>query len=126
MVSYDDKRILCREGYSAAKLLEQAIFVTLTPETTPEQYAAALETLRSLRDRFVAKLDLFHYPSSQGSHQCVGNVFDDAEARLELLAITMPQPKAPPPPTPQPKPRSLTDVVQDFAGMTDEDKPNGE
>jgi hypothetical protein len=126
MVSYDDKRIPCRESYTAAKFLEQAIFATLTPETTHEQYASALATLRGLRDRFVAKLDLFHYASSQGSHQCVGNVFDDAEARLELLAITMPQPKAPPPPTPQPKPRSLTDVVQDFAGMTDEDNPNGE
>jgi hypothetical protein len=63
MVSYDDKRIPCRESYTAAKFLEQAIFATLTPETTHEQYASALATLRGLRDRFVAKLDLFHYAS---------------------------------------------------------------
>jgi hypothetical protein len=92
MLSYDDKRILCRDSYTIARLLEQAIFANLTSETTPEQYAAALETLRRLRERFEATLDPFHYAAIQGSHQCVRDVCNDAEARLELLAITQPKP----------------------------------
>jgi hypothetical protein len=95
MVSYDDKRILCRDSYTVARLIEQTIFAKITPETTPEQFAAAQQALSQLCQRFEAKLDLFHYAAIRGSHQCIPDVYEDARARLELLAIMQPQAKAP-------------------------------
>jgi hypothetical protein len=98
MVSYDDKRTLCRDSYTVAKLIEQTIFAKITPETTPQQFQRAQESLRQLCERFEANLDLFHYAAIRGAHQCVRDVYEDARARLENLAIMQP---APPPPAQQ-------------------------
>jgi hypothetical protein len=95
MVSYDDKRILCRDSYTVARLIEQTIFNQITPQTTPAQFTAAQESLRHLCERFEANLDLFHYASIRGSHQCVRDVYEDARARLENLAIMQPAPPLP-------------------------------
>jgi hypothetical protein len=95
MTSYGDKRILCREGYTIARLSEETTFAKITPETTPEQFAAAQQALLRLCERFEAQLDLFHYAAIRGSHQCIRDVYEDARARLENLAIMQPQPKPP-------------------------------
>jgi hypothetical protein len=95
MTSYDDKRTLCRDSYTVAKLIEQTIFNQITPETTQQQFQLAQESLKRLCERFEANLDLFHYAALSGSHQCVRDVYEDARARLENLAIMQPQPKPP-------------------------------
>jgi hypothetical protein len=96
MVSYDDKRNLCRDSYTVARLIEQTIFNQITPETTQQQFQQAQESLRRLCERFEANLDLFHYASIRGSHQCVRDVFEDSRARLENLAIMQPAPPSKP------------------------------
>jgi hypothetical protein len=93
MVSYDDKRNLCRDSYTVARLIEQTIFNQITPETTQQQFQQAQESLRRLCERFEAQLDLFHYASIRGAHQCVREVYEEARARLENLAIMQPPPK---------------------------------
>jgi hypothetical protein len=93
MVSYDDKRNLCRDSYTVARLIEQTIFSQITPATTPDQFAAAQESLKQLCERFEAQLDLFHYAGIRGSHHCIRDVYEDARARLENLAIMQPPPK---------------------------------
>ncbi len=97
MVSYDDKRNLCRDSYTVARLIEQSIFNQITPETTQQQFAAAQESLRRLCQRFGNNLDLFHCAAISGSHHCVRDVYEDARARLENLAIMQPPPAPPPP-----------------------------
>jgi hypothetical protein len=97
MVSYDDKRDLCRDSYTVARLIEQTIFNQITPETTFQQFAAVQDSLKRLCERFEAQLDLFHYAAIQGSHQCIRDVYEDARARLENLAIMQPPPPLLPP-----------------------------
>jgi hypothetical protein len=65
MTSYNDKRILCRDSYTVARLIEQTIFEKITPETTPQMFTEALEHLTRLCERFEAQLDLFHYAATQ-------------------------------------------------------------
>jgi hypothetical protein len=93
MTSYNDKHTLCRDSYTVAKLYEQTIFEKITPETTADQFAAAQQSLLRLCERFESNLDLFHYAAISGSHQCVRDVYEDARARLENLAIMQPKPK---------------------------------
>jgi hypothetical protein len=119
MVSYDDKRNLCRDSYTVARLIEQTIFAKITPETTFEQFAAAQDSLKRLCERFEANLDLFHYPAIQGSHQCVRDVYEEARARLENLAIMQPPVPAASPPVPESQEPSLEDVVKNFATTDD-------
>jgi len=95
MTSYDDKRNLCRDSYTVARLIEQTIFSQITPATMPDQFAAAQDSLKRLCERFEANLDLFHYAGIRGSHQCVRDVYEDARARLENLAIMQPPPPPP-------------------------------
>jgi hypothetical protein len=109
MTSYDDKRTLCRDSYTVAKLIEQTIFNQITPETTQQQFQQVQESLRRLCERFEAQLDLFHYAALSGSHQCVRDVYEDARARLENLAIMQPQPK---PVAPQQPLRTPADVLE--------------
>jgi hypothetical protein len=98
MVSRDDKRNLCRDSYTVARLIEQTIFNQITPETTFEQFAAAQDSLKRLCERFEANLDLFHYANIRGTaHQCIRDVYEDARARLENLAIMQPPPPLLPP-----------------------------
>jgi hypothetical protein len=52
MVSYDDKRNLCRDSYTVARLIEQTIFAKITPHTNPDQFAAAQQSLLQLCQRF--------------------------------------------------------------------------
>jgi hypothetical protein len=113
MVSSDDKRNLCRDSYTVARLIEQTIFNQITPETTFEQFAAAQDSLKRLCERFEANLDLFHYPAIRGTaHQCVRDVYEEARARLENLAIMQP-----PPPSLKPQQRITREgIVSDHEG----------
>jgi hypothetical protein len=95
MISYDDKRTLCRDSYTVAKLIEQTIFAKITPDTTPDQFTAAQQSLLQLCQRFEHTPDFFHYAAISGSHQCVRDVYEDARARLENLAIMQPKPQPP-------------------------------
>jgi hypothetical protein len=93
MTSYNDKRILCRDSYTVARLIEQTIFEKIIPETTPQMFTEALEHLTRLCERFEAQLDLFHYAAISGSHHCIRDVYEDGRARLENLRIMQPPPK---------------------------------
>jgi hypothetical protein len=61
MTSYNDKRTLCRDSYTVARLIEQTIFEKITPETTADMFAATQQSLLRLCERFENNLDLFHY-----------------------------------------------------------------
>jgi hypothetical protein len=84
-----------------AAVREDGIFRQLTPETTPAQFAAALEQLQVLRDELVQQVYPMHYGSLVGRHRCVDHLFREARARLGGMKITQPAPKPPPPPKQQ-------------------------
>jgi hypothetical protein len=106
----------------------QVIFQNLTGALTPDRVAAVRESLEQLRADQARKMAGMHFGVLVGRHRCLADVHQEALALLRCLATAVqPAPEPPPaPPAPPPKPRSLRDVVNDFAGMTDEDKPDGE
>jgi hypothetical protein len=87
----------CPHGRTLMQIAEQTIFNKITPATTAEQYAAAEEILRQLRDRLEAQVDMFHYPAATGDHWCVRDVYDHAGLALTGLAAMHQQAVAPPP-----------------------------
>jgi hypothetical protein len=86
---------LCAPARTFGQIAAQSIFAKITDRTTPEQFQAAQESLRALCLRFEAQLDLFHYPSGQGTHWCVRDVYTKAAYRLQNLAIMQPVPEPP-------------------------------
>jgi hypothetical protein len=86
---------LCAPARTFAQIAAQSIFAKITDRTTPGQFQAAQESLRELCLRFEAQLDLFHYPSGQGMHACVRDVYTEAAYRLQNLSIMQPVPEAP-------------------------------
>jgi hypothetical protein len=52
-----------------AQIASQTILSQITERTTPAQFAAAEQSLLELCERLEAKVDLFHYPAEQGTHQ---------------------------------------------------------
>jgi hypothetical protein len=121
---------LCLISDSFYRTVRDTIFQQLTTDTTKEQWQAALEHLQRLRDEWARDIYPMHYGALVGRHRCVEQLFQEARARLRSLEIMQPQPPpqapAEPAPAPEPKPRSLRDVLQDLAGMTDTDTPEGE
>ena len=119
---------LCVFSDAFYRTSREAVFQQLTATTTAEQFQAAQESLQRHRDKLVTDMPAMHYGALVGTHRCVNHLFREASARLRSLQILQPAPapQPPEPPPPEPKPRSLQDVIQDFAGMTDEDNPNGE
>ena len=91
MVWYDERRSqqrnLCSFAFTFAQIIEQTILSRITDRTTPEQLAAALQSLDELCHRFERQMDWSHFPASQGLHACVRDVYTDAEFRLKNLAI---------------------------------------
>jgi hypothetical protein len=103
MAWYDERRSqhrnLCSVAFTFAQIAEQTVFAQITERTTPEQLAAANQSLELLCRELEGKVDWDHYASSIGPpHSCVRDVYDDASARLRNLAIMQPPP---PPPTSQ-------------------------
>jgi hypothetical protein len=93
------QRHLCSAAFTFAQIVEQTIFARISDFTTPEQYKLAQQSLSQLCRELEARVDWDHYGSSFGPiHSCVRDVYDDAAARLQNLAIMQP---APVPPTPQ-------------------------
>jgi hypothetical protein len=90
------QRNLCSFAFTYAQIIEQTIFARINDRTTPEQFNAALQTLKELCQRMEREMDWSHYPASNGLHSCVRDVYTDAEFRLKNLAI-MHQPAAPSP-----------------------------
>ncbi len=93
-------RPTCPHARTFIQIAEQTIFNKITPVTTAEQYAAAAEILRQLRDRLEAQVDMFHYPAATGDHWCVRDVYDHAVLALAGLAA-MHQQAVPEPPKQQ-------------------------
>ena len=112
---------LCVSSDSFYYSARDAVFRQLSKDSTKEQFQAALETLTQLRDELVQTLYPMHYGALVGRHRCVEHLFREARARLRGLQVTQPVP-AIPPPAPQPAPRTLTDVLKELGGMTEEDK----
>jgi hypothetical protein len=125
----------CTQAFQFRRLATEAILSRLTETTTKAQYHLVLESLAGLKDESLNSLDAFHRSVLYGRHRCIQEAY--VALRLQIqnsmslrpVPQPAPEPPAPEPPAP-PKPRSLSDVVRDFAGMTDvatdEDKPNGE
>jgi hypothetical protein len=87
-----DKRLsqhrnLCSFAFTVAQVAEQTIFAHINDRTTPEQFQAALQSLRALCQRLESQMDWSHYAAAQGLHSCIWDVFTDAEFRLQNLAI---------------------------------------
>jgi hypothetical protein len=124
----DASRPRCHLATTFAQVFEQSILSRVTASTTAEQFQALQQSLVLLCMELEQLADWRHYPAAGNlSHSCVRDTYTQAAFLLKNLSLTQPAPPAPPPPgppPPEPKPRSLTDVVQDFKGMTDED--NGE
>jgi hypothetical protein len=87
------------------------IFRQLTPQTTPEQFQAALASLQQLRDELARDIYPMHYGSLVGRHRCVDHLYREAVARLRNLELLQP---APQPPAPSPPRDTLADVVRDL------------
>jgi hypothetical protein len=103
---------LCVFSDSFYRTVREAIFQQLTPETTTEQFQAALESIAGLRDELAQAVYPMHYGALVGRHRCVDHLYREAVARLRGLQVTQPAP-APPPAPPQPA-RTLADVVRDL------------
>jgi hypothetical protein len=93
----------------------QALFRSLTGTPTPEMVAAAKAALDQDRADLLAMLYPMHYGVSVGRHICVQFVYQEATARLRVLAVTSQPAPAPPPAPPRPKRRSLADMLMQFA-----------
>jgi hypothetical protein len=102
---------LCLFSDSFYYAARDAIFRQLTPETTPEQFQAALAGLQQLRDELVEQLYPMHYGSLLGRHRCVDHLFREARARLRGLEIMQPVPVPEPPPM---RRDTIADVVHDL------------
>jgi hypothetical protein len=92
---------LCSHARTFAHVADQSIFSKITDQTTPEQFEAAQYSLLNLCQRLEANLDMFHYPSAVGTHQCVRDVYTEAAYHLKHLAIMQPEPLPAPPPRQQ-------------------------
>jgi hypothetical protein len=90
-------RLTCPHARTFLQIAEQTIFNKITPATTAEQYTAAEEILRQLRDRLEAQVDMFHYPAATGDHWCVRDVYDHAVLVLKGLSAMHQQEVAQPP-----------------------------
>jgi hypothetical protein len=88
---YNEKRSqqrdLCSVAFTYAQIVEQTIFARITNRTTPEQFAAASQTLGELCQQLERQMDWSHYPAAHGMHACVRDVYTDAAFRLKNLAI---------------------------------------
>jgi hypothetical protein len=87
----------CPHARTFNQISELTIFAKITPATTADQFAAAAEILRQLRDRLEAQIDMFHYPAATGDHWCVRDVYEHAVLALTGLAAMHQQEGAQPP-----------------------------
>jgi hypothetical protein len=134
---YDERRSqqrnLCSFAFTYAQIIEQTIFARINDRTTPQQYEAALQSLKELCQRLESQMDWSHYPASHGLHSCVRDVYTDAEFRLRNLQI-MHQPA----PTParqqvvtvegvviEAEERLRTSSEETYLGTDDSTRPNG-
>jgi hypothetical protein len=85
--SRSQQRNLCSLAFTYAQIIEQTIFARITDRTTPQQFVAAQQSLLELCQRLESQMDWSHFPSSQGRHSCIRDVYTDAEFRLKHLAI---------------------------------------
>jgi hypothetical protein len=102
---------LCVFSDSFYYTARDTIFRHVTPETTTDQFAAALARLTRLRDELVQQLYPMHYGSLVGRHRCVDHLFREARARLHSLEIMQPVPVPEPPPM---RRDTIADVVHDL------------
>jgi hypothetical protein len=96
-MAYSAGRPPCPHARTFNQISELTIFNKITPATTPEQYTAAAEILRQLRDRLEAQVDMFHYPAATGDHWCVRDVYEHAVLALTGRAAMHQQEGAQPP-----------------------------
>jgi hypothetical protein len=107
---------LCELSDAFYRAVRDSIFRQLTPETSHEQFAAAVEHLLTLRDELKQAIRPMHYGSLVGGHRCIDQLFIEARARLRSLEIMQPIPftLSPPPSweTPAHVVRDLRDAIQ--------------
>ena len=63
---------LCGLSDSFYRTVREAVFQQLT-ETTPEQFQAAREHIRRLRDELLGDIQPMHYGALIGTHRCVNS-----------------------------------------------------
>jgi len=112
----------CLQADSFHRTVRDMIFRQLSPSATPEQLQAAHAFLEQLHTELTHKLPWSHYGLSVGRHQCVGDLYREARARLSSLSsIASVKPEPPPPPAPpNSRPhRSPDAVVNDVSSLAD-------
>jgi hypothetical protein len=85
---------LCRPARSLALLGDQ-IIAKITDQISKDQIQAARYALAALYETLARQLDFTHHvgPPGQIFHTCIREVFDDADAKLKVLAVLQPEPK---------------------------------
>jgi hypothetical protein len=107
---------LCLFSDTFYRTVREAIFQQVTKDTTPEQWRAAQESLKRLREALVQDMPAMHYGAFIDTHRCVNHLYKEATARLRSLEIMQPVPLPQPPPPPRETPadvvRDLRDAIQ--------------
>jgi hypothetical protein len=87
---------LCVFADSFYRTAQDTIFRQLGDTTTPEQFQAAQESLKRLRETLEKDMPPMHYGAQIGTHRCVRDLCKEASARLRNLALLQPTPQPPP------------------------------
>jgi hypothetical protein len=103
----------CPQGDSFHRTARDTIFRQLSPNTTPEQFQAAHESLEQLRADLEQQLPWTHYGLSVGTHRCVRDLFREAAARLRSLSIVQPA-SQPAPRSPLETPEQVVDELNEI------------
>jgi hypothetical protein len=123
LASYDR---LCQPARRLALSADQ-IIAKITDQTTKEQIQDARYALTALYETLARQLDFTHHvgPPGQIYHPCLREVFVDADAKLNVLAVLQPEPE---PSQPEEQPRRLTpeQVYEIFEAFLSEDLFFGE
>jgi hypothetical protein len=88
---------LCVFADSFYRTAQDTIFRQLGDTTTPEQFQAAQECLKRLRETLEKDMPPMHYGAQIGTHRCVRDLCKEASARLRNLALLQPTPQPPAP-----------------------------
>jgi hypothetical protein len=115
--------------YAKLQRIAEELVANISETTSVEQFEQAQKSLLFLFQELKERLDPLHF-RTPGGHPCLEQCYLEYAMLIRNRAILQKPLPPPSPPVPPPKPRSLTDVVKDFAGITEEvrlpDGDNGE
>jgi hypothetical protein len=77
----------CQEAGQFRRIAHESILAFLTDSTTPAQYQQALDSLATLKDDHVSRLDAFHRSPFYGRHRCIPDAFVSLHLHLLNAAL---------------------------------------